>query len=128
MKLLKDLQRNIHLKDLSKFAESQREDLNAFRPTDEEECVKTVLHEVPNCDDTSYHFGMDNFKSLYDDPDVELRKSSRNADRRKDLRMHVEFFDTYIIRPFQNNVTLVVIMADRGHRLPEEVPSSQRTA
>ena len=71
---------------------------------------------------------MDNFKSLYDDPDVELRKSSRNADRRKDLRMHVEFFDTYMIRPFQNNVTLVVIMPDRGHRLPEEVPSSQRTA
>ena len=71
--------------------------------------------------DTSYHFETNNFVLLYS----QMKKYSRFEEKPSSIKdpntpsFCEEFFKTYIVEPFQDKVSMVVIMADRGSTLHE---------
>ena len=108
---------------LSEYAANRRNDLEKLRPKDEECDIKKYYMKFRTLD-TSYHFGMNNFGNLYNVLEKDFKK---DAEAKKDLLIYHEFFETYIVEPFQNKFSLVIIMADRGSRLPEREPHFETT-
>ena len=116
---LLDMLNNFEETYLSEYAANRRNDLEKLRPKEDEECDKKKYYVKFRTLDTSYHFGMNDFEKLF----LQLEKDYiKDAEANNDVSIYREFFKTYIVEPFQNEDSLVIIMVDRGSRLPKNEP------
>ena len=121
---LLDMLNNFEETYLSEYAANRRNDLEKLRPKEDEECDKKKYYVKFRTLDTSYHFTRNDFKRLF----LQLEKDyKKDSEANNDVSIYHEFFKTYIVAPFQNKFSLVIIMADRGSRLSENEPEFETT-